>query len=69
LGWVEDNFVWDSRGRFRGRIWNDKYVISNKFAVAPIPRVPRPIPPVPTLPTPPANITPVLLPTGWDDAF
>jgi hypothetical protein len=68
-GWVEDNFVWDSRGNFKGQIWNQQYIIFNKFAVSPIPRMPRPAPPTPVLPLPQANIPAVALPTGWVDAF
>ncbi|MEK7613802.1 MAG: 4-fold beta flower protein [Patescibacteria group bacterium] len=69
LGWVEDDFVWDSKGKFRGQLWNNRYIILNKFAVSPIPRTPRLAPLNPIIPPPPVNIPAVALPTGWSDAF
>jgi hypothetical protein len=69
LAWLEGNHVWDKSGRFRGQIWKEKYIISNRFAVAPVPRPPKNPPPRPALPDPPANLDPVVLPTGWIDAF
>jgi hypothetical protein len=70
LGWVEGTHVWDKAGRFRGQLWNgNKYIISNRFAVAPVPRPPKPVPPSTPLPAPPANIAAVPLPTGWLDSF
>lgn len=68
-GWVENNYVWDSRGNFRGQIWNSKYIIFNQFAVSPVPRLPKLPPSTPVLPQPPINLSPVTLPTGWSDSF
>ena len=70
LGWIEGQFAWDKDGRFRGSIWQEKYIIVNRFAVPPVPRAPRTAPvPSPALPNPPPNIPAVPLPTGWIDAF
>lgn len=70
LGWIEGRFAWDTTGRFRGQIWNEKYIITNRFGVQPLPKTPRPEPEeAPTLPDPPPNIGPVTLPTGWADSF
>jgi hypothetical protein len=69
LGWLEGQHVWDSEGRYRGQYWNEKYVISNRFGVLPVPRPPRAVPGAPALPNPPPNIAPITLPTGWVDAF
>jgi len=69
LGWLEGKHVWDAAGRFRGQLWNDKYIISNRFGVNPVPRLPKPAPARPPLPNPQANIAPAVLPTGWIDSF
>jgi hypothetical protein len=69
LGWAEGQIVWDATGRFRGQIWNERYVIINRFVVQPIPRPARPAPPAPPLPSPPPNIPAIPLPTGWADSF
>lgn len=70
LGWVDGRHVWDSQGRYRGQLWNnDKYIIFNRFNVAPVPRTPKAAPSTPALPNPPANIAAVTLPTGWQDGF
>jgi hypothetical protein len=75
LGWIEGLHVWDPQGRYRGQLWSavpnspNKYVITNRFRVAPVPRPAKPIPAKPPLPAPPANLAPVILPTGWADAF
>ena len=72
LGWIEDNFVWDFTGRFRGQVIeinNHKYIIRNMFLIPPIPKIPKipPVPPVP--PAPPANIVPIIISMGFKDAF
>jgi hypothetical protein len=69
LGWMDNVHAWDSSGRYRGQRWNQRYIITNTFALAPLPRPPRQAPSVPPLPDPPANIHPITLPTGWKDAF
>lgn len=69
LGWIEGKYAWDSAGRFRGQIWQDKYIILNRFGVQPLPKQPRAIPKPPALPNPPPNIPPVPVPTGWVDGF
>lgn len=69
LGWIEGKFAWDREGKFRGQLWQDRYIIVNRFAVQPLPKVPR-VPPLrPILPNPPPNIVPVTVPTGWSDGF
>lgn len=65
LGWLEGLYVWDTTGRFRGQLWQSKYVIINRFAVTPVPRPPRTPPSTPPLPNPQPNIAAVALPTGW----
>jgi hypothetical protein len=69
MGWVEGTHVWDALGRFRGQVWNAKYIITNRFAVSPVPRPPRPAPTTPALPNPQANLAAIPLPTGWVDSF
>ena len=69
LGWVEGPYAWDASGRFRGQFWGDGYLIVNRFAVPPVPKLPRVPPSRPMLPNPPPNRLPVALPTGWQDAF
>jgi hypothetical protein len=69
LGWIEGQFAWDKSGRFRGQLWNGKYVIFNRFAIQPLPKAPRIAPNPPALPDPPPNIPPVNPPTGWVDGF
>lgn len=69
LGAVEGQYVWDIEGRFRGQVWENKYIIINRFVVQPVPRTPRTRPATPALPAPPANIAPIQLPTGWADSF
>lgn len=69
LGWIDGPFAWDAAGKFRGQIWNNKYILTNRFRVQPIPRPPRSAPVTPALPDPPANITPIVPPTGWVDSF
>jgi hypothetical protein len=69
LGWIEGQFVWDTAGKFRGQLWNEKYIVINRFAVPPVPKPPRPVPPTPGLPNPPPNIVPITLPIGWVDSF
>lgn len=70
LGWVEENnFCWDLKGRFKGQIYMDKYIILNQFTVIPLPRMPKMPPITPALPNPPANIVPISLPVGFVDSF
>lgn len=70
LGWLEGNYVWDAKsGRFRGQVWNDKYITVDQFAVQPLPKQTKAKPATPPLPHPPPNISPVALPTGWIDSF
>jgi hypothetical protein len=69
LGWIEGQHAWDAAGRYRGQIWQDKYIIFNRFAVQPLPKVPRPVPNRPPLPNPPPNIPAIAPPTGWIDGF
>lgn len=72
LGWVENGLVWDSRGNFKGQIFdfnNNHYILKNSFSISPIPRIPR-VPPVSSLPPiPPANILPISIPIGYEDSF
>lgn len=69
LGWIDGQYVWDAAGRFRGQLWEGKYIIFNPFLVQPIPKQPRAKPVVPALPNPPPNIPPVAPPTGWVAGF
>lgn len=70
LGWLESKFAWDPSGRFKGQLWDTRYIIINRFGVQPLPKTPRPAPnEPPALPDPPPNIAPVSLPTGWADSF
>jgi hypothetical protein len=69
LGWIEGAYAWDAAGRFRGQIWNEKYIIINRFVVQPVPKQPRAAVASPALPNPPPNIPPTALPTGWLDSF
>jgi hypothetical protein len=73
LGWVEENFVWDAQGQFRGELsvlGDNYYILKNMFAVPPIPKIPKPSSSVPILPNPPANIAPVIIPqVGVQDGF
>jgi hypothetical protein len=69
LGWLDGPHAWDASGKYRGQLWSEKYIITNRFGVQPLSRPPRPAPPFPALPVPVANIPPIGLPTGWGDAF
>ena len=69
LGWIEGQYVWDAAGRFRGELWEGKYIIFNPFLVQPLPKQPRAKPVVPALPNPLPNIPPVAPPTGWVAGF
>jgi hypothetical protein len=69
LGWIDGQYVWDAAGRFRGQLWEGKYIIFNPFRVQPLPKQPRAKPVVPALPNPPPNIPPVAPPTGWVAGF
>lgn len=69
LGWLEGQFAWDASGVFRGQLWNEKYIIINRFIVRPVPKPPRPKPAIPALPPPPPNISAIPLPPGWMDSF
>ena len=71
-GWLEESYIWDSRGQFRGElkaINNNHYILKNMFAVPPIPKIPKPAPPTPILPAPKANIPPITPPIGYKDGF
>ena len=72
LGWLENELVWDSRGNFRGQVNilnGNRYILKNSFSIPPIPRIPK-IPPIsPIPPVPPINISPIMLPIGYEDAF
>jgi len=69
LGWIEGQYVWDAAGRFRGELWEGKYIIFHPFLVQPLPKQPRAKPVVPALPNPLPNIPPVAPPTGWVAGF
>lgn len=72
LGWLEGNFVWDKSGNFRGSLMDlsaHHYILSNKFAVPPIPKTPIIAPITPPLPPPPSNIAAAPAPFGLLDAF
>ena len=72
LGWVDDKLVWGKDGQFKGVVFelNDyTYVVRNKFTVSPIPKSPRAIPSTPSAPQPAANVAPISLPLGYEDAF
>lgn len=72
MGWVEGNFVWDAKGKFRGAITeinNHKYILNNRLAMPPVPRMPKlpsatEIPPIPQ-----ANIIPINLSPELSDGF
>ena len=72
LGWLEGNYVWDDKGRFRGtlkEIGGHNYVLLNQLQLQPIPRLPKlpPLPPFPPLPQ--SNVGPISLPVGFIDGF
>jgi len=72
LGWIENNLAWDSRGNFKGQLFEingQHYVLRNTFMIPPISRIPkvRPIPPIP--PIPPINVQPITLKIGFADSF
>mgnify|MGYP001559157759 CR=1 FL=1 len=72
LGWIEEGYVWDSHGQFKGElkdINDNSYILKNMFAVPPIPKIPKQTPPLPSLPAPKANIPPIIPPTGYKDGF
>ena len=69
LGWIDGQYVWDAAGRFRGELWEEKYIIFHPFLVQPLPKQPRAKPVVPALPNPLPNIPPVAPPTGWVAGF
>lgn len=72
LGWVDGNVVWGKDGQFRGSLTErggNYYVLKHLYSMPPIPRVPRAVPVQPALPNPPANISPIILPIGFNDAF
>lgn len=70
MGWVEGGFAWDKHGQFRGYLSEDgKYILKNVYTIPPVSKSPKPNPSSPVLPTPPANIVPIVLPVGVQDAF
>ena len=69
LGWMENEFIWDAEGGFRGQIWKDRYIISDRSRTLQIPMPPRPAPKTPSLPNPPASIPSSTLPPRWADSF
>ena len=73
LAWIDDdNNVWDTRGKYRGRleeINKQKYILKNKYAMSPVPIPSKPTPPAPSIPAPPPNIPSIVLSIDLEDGF
>ena len=72
LGWLDGNISWDISGKFRGIlnvINGSNYILMDKFAILPLPRMPKTPLMKPVIPNPPPNITPIQLPVGFIDGF
>lgn len=72
LAWLEDSYIWDKRGDFRGYLdeRNGKYYIFiNRFMLKPAPRSPRNLLDTDIIPDPPPNIQPISLSPEIVDGF
>lgn len=74
LGWIDNGLAWGADGQFRGVLLpitsSDRaYILRNKFTVSPLPKTARSAPATPAIPAPVANIAPIPLPLGYEDAF
>lgn len=75
-GWLEtveaNKVVWDSEGKYRGILVEEKgnyYILTRKFEILPVSRTPKKAPNVSVTPDPPRNIQPIPLPVDLEDAF
>ena len=72
LGWMENDLVWDTTGKFRGvliKVGSNNYILRNILSLPPLPRTPKTVitpkqvfPPVP-------NISAISPNIGFQDAF
>jgi hypothetical protein len=69
LGWIEAPYVWDASGRFRGILFENKYILNNKLTIPAISRPAKIVPNAATIPNSPPNVNPIQLPIGVEDSF
>lgn len=73
LGWVDENkYVWDTNGRYRGRlsaVGEFEYILRQQYTMPPVPRAPKATPPSPAIPPPVPNIPSINLQIGIEDGF
>ena len=72
MGWAEGNFIWDSKGKFRGAITpigEYKYILNSRLSIPPLPRIPKASPSQENPPAPKANIAPITISPEFLDGF